>query len=70
MPAAVAALEQAIAHDVQASQAVEEAPSSASGPGQESLEDDALVVLRQRAAPMIAMIRRCQAADTPIVWGV
>ena len=28
------------------------------------------VTLRQRATPFMAMIRRCQQADAPIVWGV
>lgn len=29
-----------------------------------------VVTLRQRAAPFIDMLRRCEKADTPIVWGV
>ena len=28
------------------------------------------VTLRQRATPFMVMIRRCQQADAPIVWGV
>ncbi len=28
------------------------------------------VILRQRLWPMIEMLRRAQAADTPVVWGV
>ena len=28
------------------------------------------VTLRQRATPFIAMVKRCQAANKPIVWGV
>ncbi len=56
MPAAVAALLAAIA--------IEEAPP----------EDDETrlppVGLRQRLWPMIEMLRRAQAADAPVVWGV
>jgi hypothetical protein len=28
------------------------------------------ISLRQRAAPFIAMVQRCQKADVEIVWGV
>ncbi|CAD5371828.1 SSU ribosomal protein S5p (S2e) [Rubrivivax sp. A210] len=28
------------------------------------------VSLRQRLWPMVEMLRRCQAADKPVVWGV
>ena len=58
MPAAMAALQAAITAD--------EAPP----------DDDAAeaaqpkVSLRQRLWPMIEMLRRCHAADKPVVWGV
>jgi hypothetical protein len=40
-------------------------------PAQESDETPALSVgLRQRLWPMIEMLRRCHAAQEPVVWGV
>lgn len=55
MPAAVATLLAAMAQD--------EAPVD---------DDERLppVGLRQRLWPMIELLRRAQAADTPVVWGV
>lgn len=60
MPAALIALEAAI-------QAAEATPP-AGEPEQPSTEPH--VGLRQRLWPMVEMLRRCQAADEPIVWGV
>ncbi len=40
-------------------------------PAQDSDETPAMAVgLRQRLWPMIEMLRRCQAAQEPVVWGV
>ena len=40
-------------------------------PAQDSDETPALAVgLRQRLWPMIEMLRRCHAAQEPVVWGV
>jgi len=68
MPAAIAALEQAIAQG-QAAQA-----PAADGSANERDQDDAPAVdrvsLRQRASPFIDMLKRCHAADQEIVWGV
>lgn len=63
MPAALAALEQAIAAD----EAARKAPAEA--------EDDATplaatVSLRQRAVPFVDMLKRCSAAGKEVVWGV
>lgn len=66
MPAATAALVQAVAHD-DAARATTHASTS---PGDKAVERLATVSLRQRATPMLEMIRRCQAENTPIVWGV
>jgi hypothetical protein len=56
MPAALAALQAAIA--------AAEVPT-------EAAEDGAPpVALRQRLWPMVEMLRRAQAADQPVVWGV
>jgi hypothetical protein len=66
MPAAAAALEAAIVREEEQRKAAE-AEAVARGeelPAQES------VSLRQRATPFIEMLRRCQAADKEIVWGV
>ncbi len=59
MPALLARLQAAIAEE-------EGAAPPADG-------DDAArppVALRQRLWPMVEMLRRCQAADEPVVWGV
>jgi len=58
MAAAIAALEAAVA---------------AEAPKHGESEDDerpGAVSLRQRAWPMIEMLKRAQAADQPVVWGV
>lgn len=67
MPAAIAALEAAVAaDDAQRAQDAQQA--------QERGEDTPMpapgVSLRQRAQPMLDMVRRSLAADTPITWGV
>jgi Domain of unknown function (DUF1840) len=58
MPALLQRLTQAIAEA--------EAPPE----GGDDAENTAAVGLRQRLWPMIEMLRRCQAAGEPIVWGV
>jgi hypothetical protein len=66
MPAAVAALEQAIAQEEAGQQAaIDEA--KANGEVAPTFRD---VSLRQRAVPFLDMLRRCQAAGKEIVWGV
>ncbi len=66
MPAAIAALEKAVAGA--------EAPSTTDGPGSAEADKDLpaadRVTLRQRAAPFIDMLKRCHKADKEIVWGV
>ena len=66
MPAAIAALDHAIAQR-QAAQAQSHDRSS-DEPDDTAPADR--VSLRQRAAPFIDMLRRCQAAGKEIVWGV
>jgi len=65
MPAALAALQQAIEQDDAA---------RARQPGDEALLEAAAgqdpIALRRRLWPMVEMIRRAQAADEPVVWGV
>ncbi|MFO1291538.1 MAG: DUF1840 family protein [Rubrivivax sp.] len=60
MPAAIAALEAAIAA----------AERDGEPPEEGAARDEAPVLLRQRLWPVIEMLRRAQAADAPIVWGV
>ena len=64
MPAALAALQQAIEQDdaARAQQTDDEALLEAAG------QDP--IGLRRRLWPMVEMIRRAQAADEPVVWGV
>ena len=66
MPAATAALTQAVSHDDEARSATQ----SGAGQGGEAVHPLSTVSLRQRAAPLLEMIQRCQAENTPIVWGV
>jgi hypothetical protein len=66
MPAAIAALEAAIAQEEAALKA---AQAQATEKGEDLPRSDA-VLLRQRAVPFIDMLRRCHAADKEIVWGV
>lgn len=66
MPAAVAALEQAIAADEAARKQAEQ-DAAAEG---RKLPPREGVTLRQRAWPLVEMLRRAQAAGEAIVWGV
>jgi hypothetical protein len=62
MPAAMQALEAAIAaEDAARKEAQDEDGQPAKGDG---------VSLRQRAWPLVEMMKRAQAANEPIVWGV
>ena len=66
MPAALQALESAIAREEAEHQA---AIDEAKAKGQVPPKFDA-VSLRQRAVPFIDMLKRCSAAGKEIVWGV
>lgn len=61
MAAAIAAIEAAIA-------AEEAAPSD--GDDDDAKTGPRAVALRQRAWPLVEMMKRAQAANEPIVWGV
>ena len=66
MPAAISALEAAIAKEESAQKAmVDEAKAK----GEVAPKFDG-VSLRQRAVPFVDMLRRCQQANAEIVWGV
>ena len=66
MPAAIAAIESAVAEDDEARrQAAEEAAAE----GKPAPRGDG-VTLRQRAWPLVEMMKRSHAAGNDIVWGV
>jgi len=66
MPAAIAALEQAVLdEEAQRKRAEEEAQAEG-----RALPPREGVTLRQRAWPLIEMMRRAHEADKEIVWGV
>ena len=66
MPAAMQAIEAAVMQDEQARQQAE-AEAAAEG---KPLAPRESVTLRQRAWPLLEMIKRSHAAQTEIVWGV
>lgn len=66
MPAAIAAVEQAVVADEQAR---EQAEAEARAEGRKLPPREA-VSLRQRAWPLVEMMKRAHAADQEIVWGV
>jgi cyclopropane-fatty-acyl-phospholipid synthase len=70
MPAAIAALEQAITHDeaakLAASQAIKETMDD---PEVNPVTAD-VVSLRQRSLPFINLLKSCHVANASIVWGV
>ncbi len=66
MPAAIAALEAAL-------EAAETAPNTDIDTDADDGDERAgerRISLRQRVWPMLAMLRRAMAEDTPVVWGV
>ena len=66
IPAALLALEAAVAQEDAARREAEQMARDAG----ESIDEPAEVTLRQRARPFIEMLQRCQAAGESIVWGV
>ena len=68
MPAALAALAAGIEAD-EAIQQAAAADNGADGPADPE-KTASRVVLRQRLWPMIEMLRRCEAEQQPVVWGV
>jgi hypothetical protein len=66
IPAAISALEDAIAQE----ESMKKAPATDGaqpGDGQSPAES---ISLRQRAKPFLNMLRRCEAAQADVVWGV
>jgi hypothetical protein len=66
MPEAIAALEAAVAQD----ESLQKQRAQEAFDRGETPEQPEGISLRQRAAPLIAMIRRCLNEDREIVWGV
>jgi hypothetical protein len=66
MPAAIAAIEQAVADDESARRQAEQ-EAAAEG---KTLSPRAAVTLRQRAWPLVEMMKRSFAEGADIVWGV
>jgi hypothetical protein len=63
MPAAIAAIEQAVAAEEVSGQPGDAAADRTSGSTDR-------IGLRQRAWPLVEMLKRCQAEGAVIVWGV
>ena len=66
IPAAIAALERAIAQDEAAPEQRRQAAQAAG----ETLPRADMVTLRQRAVPFIDMLKQCEKAGKEVVWGV
>ena len=66
MPAAISALESAVAEEAAAQQTTKD---EAKASGEAALRPEG-VSLRQRAVPFIDMLKRCHKAGKEIVWGV
>ncbi len=69
MPAAIAALANAVARDEAPGQRADEPSGQAAGKTTTTTGADR-VTLRQRVWPLVEMLRRCQAEGHEIVWGV
>lgn len=66
IPAAIAKLEAAVAAEEAARKAAQQA-AAADGQAASAAQP---IGLSQRAWPFIQMLKRCQQADVPVVWGV
>ena len=67
MPAAIAAIERAVAED---DEARKRAAEEAAAEGKPAPRGGDGVTLRQRAWPLVEMMKRSHAAGNDIVWGV
>lgn len=70
MPAAIAALEQAIAREEAAILTAKKAASEPADVQGASPASTDVVPLRQRSLPFIDLLKACHSANTEIVWGV
>lgn len=67
LPAAIAAIEAAIAPQPAAPGQPGAAPPADAAAGE---DEPVVVTLRQRALPFLELLRRAQAANEPVTWGV
>lgn len=70
MPAAMAAIEQAIAQEDAQAQTRPTGPAQTAAPSGLATGPEETVSLRQRAWPLLEMLRSAHAAAQPVVWGV
>ena len=70
MPAAMAALEQAIVRDEAAKLTASQTIKEAAGDLDANPVTADVVSLRQRTLPFINLLRNCHSANASIVWGV
>ncbi len=70
MPAAMAALEQAIVRDEAAKLTASQTIKEAAGDLDATPVTADVVSLRQRTLPFINLLRNCHSANASIVWGV
>jgi Domain of unknown function (DUF1840) len=70
MPAALAALEQAISRDEAAKLAASKVIKETVGDPDANPVTADVVSLRQRTLPFINLLKSCHSANTSIVWGV
>jgi len=66
IPGAIRALEAAIAHE----EAMKKAAGTEGAEPQDGQSSIDSISLRQRAKPFLDMLRRCEAAQADVVWGV
>ncbi|MBX3589224.1 MAG: DUF1840 domain-containing protein [Ramlibacter sp.] len=66
IPGAIQALDRAIAHE----EAIHKPAGSEGAEMPEGHEPTVSITLRQRAKPFLDMLRRCEAAQADVVWGV
>ena len=69
MPGAIAAIEAAIVHSEADSKAARATQPAAAAPDAQHSGGER-ISLRQRAWPLVEMLKRAHAAGEPIVWGV
>ena len=66
IPGAIRALEAAIAHE----EAMKKAAGTEGAEPRDGQSSTDSISLRQRAKPFLDMLRRCEAAQADVVWGV
>ena len=70
MPAAIQALVEAVRQDDELRASLGRNPQEGAADADAPTLHPGAISLRQRAWPLVDMMKRCQAAAEPIVWGV